>query len=281
MTKWLAVAAPCRKAAKDCTYKYCVQFQLKVYIPSGPWPGKIIFKTFLDCWKEDSNNPCSIYNCNLRKQRLQRYLNYQPRSRCQLMTLFVQRRLRMEGWWCSNESDVQHRAGSDESQLSLRKKESSHNSLACMTSCRRFRNFKQCFHYNCNLKKIACTSNTSTKGWRLHITKLKDGKSCSGTSKNHVHVLWVPRPLPAHDIIRAKKIAHGRWVMFKRERCSAQGRIGRKSAVVGRKSFCTCLWRYRRAHLTAVMQTWLTLNAGLQFENYCRLQIAVNLLQNI
>jgi len=117
MTKWLAVAAPCRKAAKDCTYKYCVQFQLKVYIPSEPWPGKIIFKTFLDCWKEDSNNPCSIYNCNLRK-----------------------------------------------------------------------------------------------------IAKVLE--------------LSAPKPLPTHDIIRAKKVAHGRLVMFKRERCSAQGRVGWKSAVI-------------------------------------------------
>jgi len=42
------------------------------------------------------------------------------------MTLFAQRRLRMEDGLCSNESDVQRRAGSEESQLSLEERVFAH-----------------------------------------------------------------------------------------------------------------------------------------------------------
>ena len=62
------------------------------------------------------------------------YIYQQSRGRCQHITLFVQRWLRMEDGLCSNESDVQHRAESEESQLSLDLRTCSLNSytLQCM-----------------------------------------------------------------------------------------------------------------------------------------------------
>ena len=54
------------------------------------------------------------------------YMYYESRGRCQHMTLFAQRRLRMEDGLCSNESDVQRRAGSEESQLSLEERVFAH-----------------------------------------------------------------------------------------------------------------------------------------------------------